>query len=50
MRFDYRVGTEATFYDWQQEGCEKARAILNALDSDTEKDRDEDKDKNTGCA
>lgn len=34
MRFDYRIGTEATFKDWEQEGCEKAAAILAALDSD----------------
>ena len=32
MRFDYRAGTEATFRDWEQEGCEKAEAILSAIE------------------
>lgn len=32
MRFDYNFGTEATFIDWEQEGCDKARSILEKLE------------------
>ena len=35
MKFDYAVGTEATFYDWENDGCEKAKAILNALEGES---------------
>lgn len=35
MRFDYNFGTEATFVDWEQDGCDRARAILDSL-NDTE--------------
>lgn len=35
MKFDYAVGTEATFYDWENDGCEKAKAILNALENES---------------
>ncbi len=45
MRFDYNVGTEATFYDWEREGCEKAKAILNALECGAEKKQDVENDK-----
>lgn len=32
MRFDYNFGTEATFIDWERDGCDKAQAILDALE------------------
>lgn len=44
MRFDYRIGTEATFLDWEEEGCTKAEAILDALEkadgSDDKKEKE----------
>ncbi|MDD6762521.1 MAG: hypothetical protein PUD92_02595 [Clostridiales bacterium] len=44
MRFDYNIGTEATFCDWVLEGTEKAKQILDALDKPVENnDRDQDK-------
>ena len=36
MKFDYRMGTEATFLDWEQDGCDKAKAILKALEEDSD--------------
>ena len=42
MKFDYRMGTDATFFDWEQEGCDKAKAILNALEKSSD-DGHEDK-------
>ncbi len=36
MKFDYRLGTEATFFDWEQEGCDKAKAILKALEKSSD--------------
>ncbi len=45
MRFDYRIGTEATFLDWEEEGCTKAEAILDALEKADESDDDKDKEK-----
>lgn len=33
MRFDYNIGTEATFNDWVLEGIEKAQRILDELDN-----------------
>lgn len=36
MKFDYRIGTEATFQDWEQDGCEKAAAILAELEKNEE--------------
>lgn len=28
MKFDYRVGKEASFRDWVMEGCKKAEEML----------------------
>ena len=36
MRFDYNFGTEATFKDWEEEGCDKAKAILEGPENDEE--------------
>lgn len=33
MKFDYNFGTEATFMDWEQDGCDKAKAILEELEN-----------------
>ncbi|MGN0162704.1 MAG: hypothetical protein ACI4EA_03850 [Candidatus Ornithomonoglobus sp.] len=41
MRFDYNIGTEATFNDWVLEGIEKAQMILDELD----KSKNDEKDK-----
>ncbi len=41
MRFDYNFGTEATFKDWEEEGCDKAKAILEALENGEETADDE---------
>ncbi len=41
MRFDYNIGTEATFNDWVMEGTEKARRILDELD----KNKDDEQEK-----
>ena len=32
MRFDYRIAKEATFNDWVNDGVDKARLILKALE------------------
>lgn len=45
MKFDYRIGTEATFLDWEEEGCSKAEAILDALEKNAEEKNDKENKK-----
>lgn len=45
MRFDYRIGTEATFLDWEEEGCTKAEAILEALEKAADSNDDKENEK-----
>ena len=36
MKFNYRLGTEATFIDWEEDGCKRAEEILDALEQQSE--------------
>ena len=48
MRFDYRMGKEATFNDWVDEGTAKARMIIESLDKPCENE-DNNTDRPEAC-
>lgn len=46
MNFDYRFGTEATFFDWVNDGIAKAEEILSSAENVNKQDDKFDDEKN----